>query len=131
MRPNVSEQPNEELRREQRESPPEDDAGNLSFGAALAEHEHQSADHDRDERERSRERPCERPLQIARRSLPWRLRQSSRGKAKQDCENRGTRAPSRGKDSGARHDKPPATVVRCIVSFETYKHTHGKRKRFS
>jgi hypothetical protein len=68
-----SEQPDEELGREQREAAAENDPGELSLRAHLSEHESQPADHDRNQGERPRERARERPFEIAGGTLPWRL----------------------------------------------------------
>lgn len=61
-----SEQPCEELTREQREPTAECDAGDLTFRSTFAKHEHQSAYDDRDECERSCERASKRRFEVQR-----------------------------------------------------------------
>jgi hypothetical protein len=65
-----SEQPGQELHGEQRETAAEDDAADLTLGAAFSEHEHQAADDDRDQRQRPRQRSCERLFEIAGGAFP-------------------------------------------------------------
>src|SRR5476651_2212584 len=82
-----SEQPRQELRREERQSPVEDDAADLALGAAFAEHEHQPADDDGDERQRSREWSGEGRFKVRGGAFPWRLREGH-GWAEHDPRSR-------------------------------------------
>jgi hypothetical protein len=68
--PAPSEKPGQELRRKERKAAAEDDAADLTLGAAFSEHEHQAADDDRDQRQRPRQRSCERLFEIAGGAFP-------------------------------------------------------------
>jgi hypothetical protein len=68
-----SEQPDEELGREQRQATSEDDAGELPLRAHFPEHESQPTDHDGNQGEGAGQRTGERPFEIAGGALPWRL----------------------------------------------------------
>lgn len=71
-----SEQPGQELAGEECKATPENDSGDLPLRPLLGKHEEQSADDDGHKGERSRQRAGERPLEIAGRALPRRLRES-------------------------------------------------------
>src|SRR6266540_1595986 len=73
----TSEKPCEELRREERESTTEDDAGDLALGARLSVHKHESADDDRHQREGASQWSREGQREIVRGPLPWGLREGN------------------------------------------------------
>lgn len=70
--PHDSEQPDQELRCEERKAAAENDARDLPLRPRLAVHEEESTYDDGDERERPRQWPGEGPFEIARGSLPRR-----------------------------------------------------------
>src|SRR5690348_11658800 len=100
----ASEQPREELRREQCQAAAENDPGDLSFGAALPEHEHQAADDDGDEREGTREWSGEGRGEVVRGAFPRRLRERGNGR-EQECREgqRACAAPTNRVEADAGH----------------------------
>src|ERR1700682_4272341 len=91
---NASEQPREELRRKERESPTEHDPRDLSFRSRFAEHKKESPDDDRHERERPSERTSKRCGEIAGSAFPRRLRERHRGNPEDGRGGDEARAPN-------------------------------------
>src|SRR5689334_18804890 len=107
----LSEEPGEELRREQREAAAKDDAADLALGAALPEHEHEAAENDGDEGERAGERSCERRFEVGGGAFPWRLRGCRQAPCRQHDEQ-GCRTDADGWLTAA---ECVARVVRHVV----------------
>ena len=112
-----SEQPDEELGREQRQAAAEDDAGKLPLRAHLAEHESQPADHDRDQGEGTRERAGEGAFEIAGGALPRRLRE-------REAAEVGRAQPSRRDDHArlARETAEPCDKDHAVVTSRCMGH---------